>query len=235
MLKIAICDDNTAWLEKYSVFLKQMAGKHNVEISISTYTSGEALLFAWEDEKKQSDVLYLDVHMSGMDGLETAIKLRSQGCMREIVFLTRDETRVYDALDAEPFHYIVKGVTDTQKIEKIFLRLAERLATKKKEYVTFSTAGENRNITLDSIRYFQVDVRIVTVYYGSDKSFEFYSTMDKIENALCSKGFTRIHRSVVVNNAYVASIRGGEVELVGGKKLPIGRVYRKKLKEQIVR
>lgn len=235
MLKVAICDDDLSSLQRYSERLESIANEIGVAINISKYANGKELLFDWEDEERRAEVLYLDVRMKGIDGIETAKQLRRMGCMCEIVFLTNSTEHMLDAFDVEAFHYIVKKQTDDSKFDEIFKRLCEKLEHRKKEYITFSCAGENRNILIDSIRYFQVEVRVITVYYGNNEFFEFYSTIGKVENALCAKGFIRIYRSVLINTAYVKSATPTEVIMLDGTVLPVGRSYWRDLKEELAR
>lgn len=235
MLRIAMCDDNLQSTEAYLRLLESIAEKNGIEISITKYSSANEILFEWEEKDRQADVLFLDIHMDEIDGMELAARLRERGYKSEIIFLTKDPGQMQKAFDVEAFHYVVKNNTTGTKFKEIFLRLVEKISQKKKEYITFSCAGENRNILVDSIRYFQVDVRVVTVYYNEGQSFEFYSTIGKIENALCAKGFIRIYRSMLVNIAYVRSATPTEVVMMDGTKLPVGRSYWKELKEELAR
>lgn len=231
MLKIAICDDDLYCIEIYSQKLLNIAKKHQIKIEITSYTSGEALVFDWAKGHRQADALYLDIHMDGISGMQAARELREMGCRKEIVFFTYDKEQVYDAFDVDAFHYIVKEVTTDKRFEEIFLQLAGRLKKKQREYVTFSFGGENRDLALDEIKYFQVDVRVVTVHYGKDESFDFYSTIGKLETLLCSKGFIRTHRSVLVNISHIKSANYQEVLMQDGARLPVGRSYWQSLKE----
>lgn len=235
MLQIALCDDDPNSLAEYTEQLEKIAEENAIEVNFSKYASGKELLFDWRNEERQSDALFLDIHMSGLDGVSTAEQLRNMECASEIVFLTRDKDKMLDAFDVEAFHYIVKNQTTIEKFNQIFIRLSEKLKCKKSEYITFSCGGENRNILVDSIRYFQVNVRVITVYYGYGESYEFYSTIGKVENTLCAKGFIRIYRSIIVNSAYVRSATPTELIMVDGTKLPVGRSYWKELKEEIAR
>ena len=79
------------------------------------------------------------------------------------------------------------------------------------------------------IRYFEIMQKIVTVYY-SDTSFEFVSTMGKLENLLFAKGFVRISRSYMVSTKYIASFSYDKVIMADGTELPVGRKYYKDLK-----
>lgn len=233
MLKIAICDDDSKWIERFKKTLLTLARKHSVKIEVISYTNGEALLFDFANLSKQADAIYLDIHMGGIDGLQTARELRKMGSKKEIVFLTYDKEPVFEAFDVKAFHYIVKNVTSDKKIESIFVELIENLENKNQEFISFSFGGKNRDVAISEIRYFQVDVRVITVYFGKSDSFCFYSTMGKLENALCDKGFMRIHRSVIVNTAYIKNATYQEVTMQNGTKLPVGRYYWQELKEVV--
>lgn len=231
MLKIAICDDDSGCIKKYSAQLKKLAKKHKIEIQISTYASGESLLFEWANGSKQADALYLDIYMEGIDGIKTARELRKMGCTREIVFITKARKPVYQAFDVSAFHYIVKDGENSERFEEIFLQLTEKIERKKREYISFSFGGENRDIPIEEIRYFRVDARVVTVYYGKNESFEFYSRLGNLEKVLGAKGFMRIHRSIVANVAYITRATYEEVIMQDGTRLPLGRSHLQTLKE----
>ena len=83
---------------------------------------------------------------------------------------------------------------------------------------------------LSDINYFEVQNRIITVHYESG-SFEFYSTMSKIEESLFGKGFVRIHRAYLVARRYIQTITSGEVKLLNGVSLPVGGRYSANLQE----
>ena len=231
MLKIAICDDDAVFVEDSSRMLERISKKNEIAISITKYDSAEKLLFDWDNVKRQADALYLDIHMAGTNGFQAAEKLRKMGCAKEIIFLTKDREFVYSAFDVDAFHYIVKDNENSNRFEEIFLKLAERIEKKAREYITFSYGGENRDVAIDEIKYFQVDVRIVTVYYGIEESFSFYSAIGKLESLFCSRGFVKIHRSTIVNIAYIKRITYEEVVLQDGKILVVGRSHLQRLKE----
>lgn len=235
MLKIAICDDEVKSITKYSKLLKELADKHHIDIDISTYTSGEALLFEWSDATRQADALYLDIHMEGIDGMKVARELRTAGCVKDIIFISADKEPVFEAFDVEAFHYLVKHQLDKSRFEEVFIKLVRRLVKRRREFITLSFGGEIRDVPIDEIKYFIVEARSVTVYYGLDEKFEFYSTIGKLEALFCSRGFIRIHRSVLVNGAYIKRATRKTVIMQDDKSLPVGRSHVDELKEIIER
>lgn len=233
MITITICEEDSKLLERCLKLFDSVAKEANLEITINSIKSGVMLLKEWEDRENQTDILYLAVKSEKINGMEVARALRKRRCRTEIVFLAEDLEEVENAFDVEAFHYIVKGKLNEQRFVEIFTRLLNKIRRKRGQFVTLSYGGENRNVALNSIKYFQVNKRIVTVFYGQDQSFEFYSTMDKIENTFYEMGFTRISRSVIVRNAYVQGMTSTEVILEDGRTLAVGKNYRRIAKERV--
>ena len=94
----------------------------------------------------------------------------------------------------------------------------------------FTGIGEYRNIAINDIKYFEVRGKIITVYYGS-KSFEFISTIGKLENLLFAKGFLRVHRSFLVSLQHIKNFTYEEITLIDNTEIPVGRKYYSGLKE----
>ncbi|MGI6737565.1 MAG: LytR/AlgR family response regulator transcription factor [Anaerovoracaceae bacterium] len=143
-----------------------------------------------------------------------------------------DQSRVFDSFDVQPFHYIIKNTTGWDKFEDILLRAKQRADDRSREMIALSCAGENRSIPLDSILYFEVVQRIIAVHYD-EEVFEFYSTIGKLENLLCRKGFLRVHRAYLVSRAHIAAAKSTELKMDNGDLIPIGRTYARTVKETL--
>ena len=184
----------------------EVLGKDNsLDVSVVVKDSQEQVFFD-EENLALIDLIYIDVLNIKPDGMSLAANLRERGIDTDIVFYTEDESRVFEAFDVEALHYLVAGRIDQQKFEDVFLKAVSRVKRKNAESIMFSCAGERRKILLSDINYFEVQNRIITVYYEGG-SFEFYSTMSKIEETLFGKGFVRIHRAYLVARRYINTIK----------------------------
>lgn len=231
-MKVYICDDKRDDLKKYEKQIRDICGKHGIQLELMLYESGKKMLFDIEDDVRQPDVIYLDIHLEGEDGTEVAEALRRKQFKNEIIFLTASEkaNHILYGYDVEAMHYVIKNKTPKEKFEQIFLWAFEKVSNRKREVINFSCAGESCTVPVDESKYFEVKRKVITVYYRED-SFEFYSTMDKIENMLCRKGFIRVHRSYIVSLQYVVRAAYDELVLEDGTKLPMGRNYQKLFRE----
>lgn len=94
-------------------------GKKNVRSSVLEYPSGEELL----KSNERIDILFLDIGMQGMDGIETARRLRAQGFHGFLVFITVLKEMVFQSFEVQPFDYLVKPVEE-EDFEKTMQRLS---------------------------------------------------------------------------------------------------------------
>jgi DNA-binding LytR/AlgR family response regulator len=226
MERIAICDNDTNSIKVLREQIERFAHNLNMDISIATYASGDNLLFYWASPKMQTDILYLNVDLSGTAGIAVAEELRKMGCHSEIIFYTNSADEVFEAFDVEAFHYILKNDTPIEKQEEIFRKAILKSHEQVEEVLTFSHYGEHVTIKKRSIKYFTVDLKIITVHYEEGKTFDFISTMDKISNMLVSKGFLRVNRGMLINMEHVDNRTKTEVIMKDGERFGIGKRYR---------
>lgn len=231
-MKIFLCDDNVETLAFYEEKLQELAAKHNRILEIQKFKSGEELLFHFEDSGDTIDAIYLDINMPGLDGVEVAEKLREQKYRGEIIFLTVSKKHFLPAFDVRAFNYIIKNQTTNKRFETIFLGIVNLAEDKDRESILLKASGARRKIEVDAIHYFEVRKRIVTIYYR-DEQFEFFSTMEKLESELLGKGFFRVNRSYLVALNSVQSSTYDTLLLKNGHEVPIGRTYRKEVRQYL--
>ena len=118
MIRIAICDDEKHMSDHIRAFVSDFFRKKNREIQLRTFSSGEELL----NYDGQIDILFLDIQMKGMDGLETARKMRAGKFRGFLIFITVLKEMVFQSFEVEPYDYLVKPV-DEKQFEKTMERL----------------------------------------------------------------------------------------------------------------
>ncbi|PWJ47255.1 LytR/AlgR family response regulator transcription factor [Faecalicatena contorta] len=231
MLKIALCDDNSRAIKQYAELISQISKKHQINMEISCFDNGEILLFHYSDVLKETDIIYLDIMMGKIDGMETARRLRECGCKAQIVFLTSYEDYVYEAFDVNAVQYLLKENTSTERFEEVFLKVVELASKKEEELFTFEFDGKTSVIPIHQISHFEIWQRIVTVYYDNGKSAKFYSSMTQLGDKLLGKDFVRVHRSYLVHLPYIVTFRQQNILLKTGQSIPIGVTHAQSLKK----
>ena len=130
MINIAVCDDEKCMSEKIENLAEDFFRKKNTDISVAKYSSGEELL----KSNERIDILFLDIGMRGMDGIDTARRLRAHGYNGFLIFITVLKEMVFQSFEVQPFDYLVKPVQEEQfekTMERLFLSMQDRLSPEK--------------------------------------------------------------------------------------------------------
>ena len=112
-IKIAVCDDLAEDRENITRLLSEYTDKNNLYVKIEEFSSVEAFL---SSDTSVYSLVFMDIFMSGMNGMETAKKLISRNSRVQIVFGSTSTEFAAEAFDIEALHYMVKPV----RKEKLF-------------------------------------------------------------------------------------------------------------------
>ena len=208
-MNIAVVDDE-------KLILKQIGGlieKQMPNCCLDTYVTGDELLGAG----KRFDIVFLDIQMDGMDGIETAKRLRKRQDDIVLIFVTGNREYVFDALDLYAFHYLLKPV-DENKFREVLERAAEEVAKKKEKRFLFL---KKRNLTLDQadILYIESRAKKVEIHTDGFKDIiEIYATMEELEGQL-GEDFYRCHRAYIVNMAHITQYDNDSITITNGDRI----------------
>jgi len=232
-INIVVCEDIKNQRLLYTKLCKRFGEKHKIDINIKDYETGSDLMFDLEDPKfyKTLDILFLDISMPGISGIETARQARDVGYKGVIVFITSSEEHYKDAFDVGALNYITKG-ENIKRFEEIFLKAVDAAKEKQQEQITLSGWSALKHIEVRSIEYFEIAKGVITVHYDG-KKFEFSGHFDSLEKQLYDQGFYRLHRNFIVSLTHVQKISFTEVVMTNGDALPVGRKRYHDFKEAI--
>lgn len=213
MVSIAICDDNALLVENTSKLITELLG--DAEHSISKFTSGRQLL-----NGSPFDIVFLDIEMDGMDGLETARQLRERGDECKLVFLTAHSKYVFSTFDVEASHYLVKP-PEREKLKAVLLKLVEKITESPQKLITVRKDGGINRIPLSEIFYIEVLDRKVFIHTKKE-TYDFYGKLETTERELPDI-FFRCHRSFIVNLSCVRRYIKNEIVLANGASVPLAK------------
>lgn len=220
MYRFAICDDAAADVDYIKSLILEWNREAGHPLRIESYPSAEAFLFAYEDDSSV-DVLFLDIEMKGMSGVELAGRLREMGAGLQIVFITGYMDYIEQGYDVEALHYLLKPVTE-EKLRPVLDRAMKRLSSRENALLLTSGSATIR-LPLYEIRYLEVLRNYVTVH--ADEEYTVKRTLKELEQEL-DESFYRIHRSYLVNLRFVKQVTKSTVTLKDGTQLPLsGKAY----------
>ena len=220
-MRIAICDDEKNIRE----LIGNKVEKQYPKAEIVFFSSGEELLLS----DVHIDILFLDIQMSGKDGMETARELRRRNNDVIIIFVTAVEEYVFQAFDVGAFNYIVKPIDDA-KFTDVLQRAVDGLDSLNKvvkepeeKYVMINNSGVHTKVILDDIVYAEVFNRKVVIHKMNDE-IEYYGKMSDLE-ALAGESFFRPHRAYLINFKYVEKYDATTIYLEKGTVLMAKQNY----------
>lgn len=217
MLMIAVCDDEIRECCHFSGRLRTILTQMKVPCMIKQYNSGRLLLQAAEE----FDIVFLDIIMSGMDGMETARLLRHKFSDKLLIFISSSRQYVFDAFAVEAFEYLVKPIDD-RKLRQTLARCVARIERPSEDYIIISKDRHTRKLFLDDIRYFEIHGRLIEAH-GQSSVFSWYEQIGTLETALTGRNFVRCHKSYLINLKYVDVFNKQEATLDNGEKILIAR------------
>lgn len=130
------------------------------EISVIEYESGEALITDAEEGFLEADLLFLDIFMKNMNGMETARRLREMKRKGPIVFLTASPDFAIESYEVQASGYLLKTY-DAEKIKELAARL---LKDDSKRRIAVKSKRQYRYLYIDDIMYIDSDRHMVTLH-----------------------------------------------------------------------
>ncbi|GAA1477807.1 LytTR family DNA-binding domain-containing protein [Nocardioides aestuarii] len=232
-LRALVIDDELPARDELSFLLERDARIGEIRTCGS---ATEALRVLQEHEV---DVVFLDIHMPGLTGLEMAQVLSRFRDPPAVVFVTAHDAHAVDAFDLSAVDYVLKPVRQERLAEAV-RRVTERSgapAAPVEEQVPVERGGVTRFLSRGDIRYVEAQGDYARLHTEAD-SYLVRTPLSTLEEDWRDSGFVRIHRSLLVSLAHVDELRveGGRCSvLVAGQLLQVSRRHTPQLREVLTR
>ncbi|MPM32316.1 Transcriptional regulatory protein YpdB [bioreactor metagenome] len=215
MFKIAICDDDNKVRDELKKHLEEYKGDNT---AITSYCCGEDLL----KEKRHFDLIFLDISMTGMDGIETARVIRAYDKNVKIIYLTSFTDYTNLAFEVHAFGYLHKPINREQIFKQLYEALAYRLEAEGENSIEFITSEGVVRLSPRDIYYFEYLNRRVIVK-TTQVNYCIKEKITVIADTMAKYNFRAPHKSFVVNLLYVKAIKGYDIYLMDGSIVPLSQ------------
>lgn len=231
-LSIAICDDEIIFGKKLENVISTYFNKKQLPFEIDLFQSGKEFVNL-KDKMAKYHIVFLDINMKDMDGIETARNLRYMCKDTFVVFVTAFINYTLEGYKVDAIRYILKMDSNFEKsVNECLDAICEKMNYQSR-FEIFHFQEGIRKVSVRKIVYIESDLHKLNFYILEDKlcTYTMYETLNNIVG-LFEKDFVRIHQSYLVNLSYILKMNRCDLILSGGTILPIARAREKEVKKK---
>ena len=227
MLRIAICDDMDAELQRIVALTNEYLTERGLNAELRAFSNPDALLTACE--KERFHIFLLDMVMPMVSGLELGREIRRSSTDAQIIYITTEPGFALDAYAVNPLHYLIKPVDQAALFSALDLAV-KKVDRAEETTVTVKTRNGLRTISTDMIALCEYKRHAAIYTLTSGETVETTtlpgSFTEHIAQLLREKRFIQPHAAYAVNMNLVERLRKDGFTLKGGASVPVsGKQY----------
>lgn len=221
MPKIAIVEDNKAAADKLEEFLDRYSQQESAVFYVDIFDGALSFL---ERYKPVYDIVFMDIEMPHLDGMEAARRLRKLDQKILLIFVTNMAQFAVKGYEVDALDYIVKPVQYPDF--KMKLQRAVARCQNDADAVLVPQQNQVSRILLRDIRYIEVCGHRL-IYHTEHGKIDGGGTLREAEERLRGKGFLRCNKCYLVNFKHIANVQGSTLLMTDGDELKISRPRKK--------
>ncbi len=227
---VGICDDESVALNHVASVIKMEFQMKGIDAHTECFSDPDALIKRFS-QKPVLDIIFLDIEMPSINGIELAQKARELTPSTAIVFVTSKDEYVFRSFKVQPFRYIRKQ-DFAEEIKDCIADLIKIMPENiTQNYITLLNGHNLIRLNVADISYIESIGKTVFIHTKED-TIELKHVLSDLEEKLAPYHFFRIHKSYLVNGTYIFSIESREVKLTTGDVLPLSRYRVQEIKQQ---
>lgn len=228
MYNIGICDDEQDFARELEEMIRQYARESGTEIRTTLFLNGRELI---EGNRLTLDLIFLDIQMDVMNGLEAAKRIRARDGKVGIIFLTSLTRYALAGYEYQAANYIIKPITYA-RLKRELDRWLESYRREDKKYILVNNEDGCHRVDLSTLHYLETYNRNVKLHTDSGDIIS-YKKMKELEAELKEAHFIRCHSGYLVNLFYVKRVGKLEITLTDGEVIPISQPKRKAVMKEL--
>lgn len=235
MIRIAVCDDEQFFRLRIKKLVSSYFERKDIPCEIDLFSAGSDLVQSVADIQKYN-IIFLDINMEGMDGIQTAQFIRKISEEVYLVFITAFITYAIEGYKYNVARYLVKG---NKNFEAFLEECLDAVLVKmnfKVESIVFEFIEGKKKVNVERILYIESNRHKIIFWMISDKRYQcsLYGKLNTLEELLKSLGFVRIHQSYLVNIRCVEMIKNYKATLTIGDILPVSKAKYKFARDMFI-
>lgn len=222
-MKLAIIEDEQVHTELLSQYIENWSKDRNIPVTIAHFSSAESFLFTWE-EKRDFDVLLVDIQMKEMTGMEMARRVREQDPDIIIIFTTGIADYMEEGYEVEAMHYLLKPISR----DKLYQCMDRALQKGSRDrFLLIKTKEETLKLSVKSIMYVEAMGHGCVIEFcplpGRTFQVETTEGISELEETLGEPDFVRCHRAYLCRIDKIKYISRAWIEMDNGSRIAVSR------------
>ncbi|MDL2225631.1 LytTR family DNA-binding domain-containing protein [Eubacteriales bacterium OttesenSCG-928-M02] len=213
---IGVCDDCAADRQALIAHINTYFENREHPIPIKVYGSGEELLSRYH--KDDIGVLFLDIYMNELNGMEVARRIRAQDERVQLIFTTTSMDYALEGYGVGALQYLLKPVS-YEGVRDALSRCKEMLREMERSITILSNRMQIR-VSVGDIRYIEVEKNRCVIHTKKGEVIT-YTTLSELEQQLGGAPFLRTHRSYLINMDYVNKVMENDFLMDNRALVPI--------------
>ncbi|HBE80124.1 MAG TPA: DNA-binding response regulator [Firmicutes bacterium] len=233
-ITVGICDDCPEQIE----LLKGYLYRFDNGAGLTVVSSADPLEFLARLKENKPDLVFLDIDMRELNGIELGEKIRAEYEAVIIVYITAYEQYALEAFRVRAFHYLLKPLTE-EKFARVFqeaVGVIQKIVFGKTAKKSFVVRRKDETICLDydDIDYFEKAGHKIKVHTGNS-ALDYYGNFIKLLEEIDPGFFVQCHQGYIVNINKVRGYRDKTIFLEGNLPVPVSRSYTINVKERLAK
>ena len=229
-MKIVICEDEHIFSEHLVGYIDEWAKEKSVFVETFIYTAAERFLDEWNDSEDY-DIIFLDIKMDKMNGMDLAKVIRKTNSYIPIVFATNMREYVFKGYSVAAMQYLLKPV----KKEDCFTCLNRvHQGSRVKKYYIVNDIEKTVKIPVSEIIYIKMFSHTATMV-TTGKEYAFRKTISQLLAELNDELFIKCHKSFIINIRHVESISKTYVIMSNDEEIPLSKDIAGKINDLFIK
>ncbi|MCD8039780.1 MAG: response regulator transcription factor [Lachnospiraceae bacterium] len=201
---IYLCDDSDADSLRLQHYLNAFARENGLHFDTKIFSSGKTLIASWMNAPEKPVLVFLDIYMEGLSGVDTARRLRDMGYNAGIIFTTSSAEHAMDSYEVNALYYLHKPY-DREDFGRAMER-CRHILDNRQEFFTFKHKKKSLSVSYDDILFFETgSLSHSIIMHTIDGAYFFIGTMSQVTKALeQSTMFLAVGRSFTINLNHVS-------------------------------
>ena len=219
MINVAVCDDEKPFLEMMKRYIDRYFKLRNIDCLIECFESGKALISEGSG-LSGFDIVFLDINMEDVDGIDAAKEIRKYSSAVFIVFVTAYIRYSLEGYKVDAIRYILKNNIETmeESLNECLDTIIEKMNyTVSMKHFVFNEC--EKDINIDHITYIESSLHKLKVHVmeNPDGVYSMYEKLDNMEQELSEYRFVRVHQSYLVNLKHIVELREHSEKMQGAR------------------